>query len=228
LRNGKASAFFPQQIRLRHAYFIITHFSMAAPTIARLAGRAQPAAPSARPELPPTDAEDEVPPPPEWLNDVPPIGEPAPVPASASAPTPPPVVAPPPKQTAPVGPSLASARESMRPIYDKAKSVGFQLGALLNGGCDIIRSDEDTIVLGFRHEFHAIKASENANLDALTRIISEVLGRQVSVRCELADDVIAWTQREATSRGRDNPLVRAAQQMGAQVVRSGSEEPSED
>lgn len=112
----------------------------------------------------------------------------------------------------------------MRPIYEKAKSVGFQLGALLNGGCDMIQADEENVVLGFRHEFHAIKASEKQNLDALTRIISEVLGRQVAVRCEVAEDVVAWTQREAGSRGRDNPLVRAAQEMGAQVVSTGTEE----
>ena len=115
----------------------------------------------------------------------------------------------------------------MRPIYDKARAVGFQLGALLNGGCDIIQSDEDVIVLGFRSEFHATKISEKANLEALTRIISEVLGRPVSVRCEVSEDVVAWTQREANARGRDNPLVRAAQEMGAQVVRSGPEEPEE-
>jgi hypothetical protein len=112
----------------------------------------------------------------------------------------------------------------MRPIYDKAKAVGFQLGALLNGGCDIIQSDDDVVVLGFRHEFHAIKASEKQNLDALTRIISEVLGRQVVVRCEVAEDVVAWTQREASARGRDNPLVRAAQEMGAQVVSTRPDE----
>lgn len=112
----------------------------------------------------------------------------------------------------------------MRPIYEKAKAVGFQLGALLNGGCDIIQSDESVIVLGFRHEFHAIKASEKQNLDALTRIVGEVLGRELVVRCEVSEDVVAWTQREANSRGRDNPLVRAAQEMGAQVVRTGPDE----
>ena len=116
----------------------------------------------------------------------------------------------------------------MRPIFEKAKAVGFQLGALLNGGCDIIQSDDDVVVFGFRHEFHAIKASEKANLDPLTRIISEVLGRQVAVRCEVAEEVVAWTQREASARGGDNPLVRAAQEMGAQVVRSGPEPTDQD
>jgi hypothetical protein len=40
----------------------------------------------------------------------------------------------------------------------------------------------------------------------------------------VAEDVVAWTQREASPRGRDNPLVRAAQQMGAQVVGAGPDE----
>jgi DNA polymerase-3 subunit gamma/tau len=160
-------------------------------------------------------------PPPDWLDDVAPLGEPAPVTPANGADTPPPRSA---RPSADIEPSLAAAREQMRPIYEKAKAVGFQLGALLNGGCDIIQAGEDVVVLGFRHEFHAIKASEKKNLDDLTRIIGEVLGREVTVRCEVAEDVVAWTQREAGSRGRDNPLVRAAQQMGAQVVRTGQDE----
>ena len=199
-------------------------------------GRVTPSGASSRPQS--SRPADDTPPPPEWLNDVPPLGEPAATqPANGAATTPPPpapatpppaATQPPPKSSAPVGAALSEAREAMRPIFEKAKAVGFQLGALLNGGCDIIQSDDDVIVLGFRHEFHAIKASEKANLDPLTRIISEVLGRQVAVRCEVAEEVVAWTQREAGARGRDNPLVRAAQEMGAQVVRSGPEPTDQD
>jgi hypothetical protein len=114
----------------------------------------------------------------------------------------------------------------MRAIYERAKAVGFQLGALLNGGCDIIQADEDLVVLGFKAEFHATKMSEKANKEAITRIISEVLGRSVNVRCDVSEDVVAWTQREANARARENPLVRAAQEMGAQVVRSGPDQPT--
>ena len=193
---------------------------------------------SAAPSSPYNPPAEDTPPPPEWLNDVPPIGEPA-RPANGGASPPAPETQPQPRTSTPapttasvmpstpVGASLSDAREAMRPIYEKAKAVGFQLGALLNGGCDIIQADEETIVLGFRHEFHAVKASEKQNLDALTRIIGEVLGRQVSVRCEVAEDVVAWTQREASSRGRDNPLVRAAQEMGAQVVGTRPEDAQE-
>ena len=192
-------------------------------------GRATPADAPSRPQT--ARPADDTPPPPDWLNDVPSLGEPAATRPANSTPTTPqppvPAATPPsapPKPSTPVGAALSDAREAMRPIYDKAKAVGFQLGALLNGGCDIIQSDDDVVVLGFRHEFHAIKASEKQNLDALTRIISEVLGRQVVVRCEVAEDVVAWTQREASARGRDNPLVRAAQEMGAQVVSTRPDE----
>jgi DNA polymerase III subunit gamma/tau len=188
---------------------------------------AQPSGPVARPS-------DDIPPPPERLNDAPPLDEPAPSrPSNGSATrTPGPATGQPPAPSparppvVPGDPSLEAERSAMRPIYERAKTVGFQLGALLNGGCDIIHSEDDVIVLGFRHEFHAVKASEKANLEHLTRIIGEVLGRTVSVRCEVSEDVVAWTQREAGVRGRDNPLVRAAQEMGAQVLRSGPDEPA--
>ncbi len=190
----------------------------------------------------PSAPEEDVPPPPPWLDEVPPLGEPATAspsngsdqptastpPPAPKAPEPAPTPTPTARPSAPAGTSLAAAREAMRPIYEKAKSVGFQLGALLNGGCDIIQADESVVILGFRHEFHAIKASEQKNLDTLTRVVSEVLGREVLVRCEVAEDVVAWTQREATSRGRDNPLVRAAQEMGAQVVRTGPDETGDE
>lgn len=113
----------------------------------------------------------------------------------------------------------------MRPIYEKARAKGFQLGALLNGGCDIIDADEATIVLGFRHEFHATKASERQNLDTLAQIVSDVMGRPTAVRCVQSPDVAAWTQRESAARGRDNPLVRAAEEMGARILTSETDEP---
>ncbi len=70
--------------------------------------------------------------------------------------------------TGPVAPTLSAARSQMRPIYEKARAAGFQLGALLNSGCDIIDADESGVVLGFRHPIHANKASEKQNLDVLT------------------------------------------------------------
>jgi len=58
-------------------------------------------------------------------------------------------------------------------------------------------------------------------LKVLTDVVSEVLGRDVSVRCVHDPEVEAWTRRENVSR---SPLVRAAQEMGARVL---SPEPEE-
>jgi hypothetical protein len=110
----------------------------------------------------------------------------------------------------------------MRPIYEKARSTGFQLGALLNSGCDVVEVSEDGIVLGFRHAIHAGKASEKQNLEALSAIVSEVLGVATAVRCVEAPDVTPWNQRETVAR---NPLVRAAQEMGARILTENEEPP---
>ena len=109
----------------------------------------------------------------------------------------------------------------MRSVYDRARAAGFQLGALLNSGCDIIEADESAIVIGFRHPIHASKASEKPNLDALAAIVSEVMGRPMSVRCVHHADVEAWTQREAGGR---SALVRAAQEMGGRILSAEPED----
>ena len=115
----------------------------------------------------------------------------------------------------PVGASLEEARGQMRAVYERARASGFQLGALLNSGCDIIEANESAIVIGFRHPIHAEKASEKANLDALAAIASEVLGRPLSVRCEHQPAVEPWNQRTSTGR---SSLVQAAQEMGGRIL----------
>ncbi|HWC31109.1 MAG TPA: DNA polymerase III subunit gamma/tau [Dehalococcoidia bacterium] len=123
----------------------------------------------------------------------------------------------------PVGASLEAARAQMRPLYERAKSAGFQLGALLNSGCDIIEAGESSIVIGFRHANHANKASEKANLDALAAIASEVMGRPTSVSCVHDPEIEAWTQRQPPNR---SALVRAAQEMGGRILSSEPEDPA--
>jgi hypothetical protein len=117
--------------------------------------------------------------------------------------------------SAPVGASLEDALGQMRAVYERARASGFQLGALLNSGCDIIEAGESDIVIGFRHPIHANKASEKANLDALAAIISQVMGRPLSVRCVHSPTVEPWNQRAATSR---SALVQAAQEMGGRIL----------
>jgi len=123
----------------------------------------------------------------------------------------------------PVEASLEGARAQMRTVYERAKAAGFQLGALLNSGCDIIEADESAIAVGFRHPNHASKASERPNLDALAAIFSEVMGRPMSVRCVHDANVEAWTARGAGNR---SALVRAAQEMGGRILASEPEDPA--
>jgi DNA polymerase-3 subunit gamma/tau len=117
---------------------------------------------------------------------------------------------------------LMQAREHMRPAYERARAAGFQLGALLNSGCDIIEADDSALVLGFQHSIHVTKASEAQNLQALSEIFSEVMGKTVNIRCVHDPNVEAWRLRQA---GRSSPLVRAAQEMGGRILSSEPEDP---
>jgi len=156
--------------------------------------------------------------------------EPAPPPAAEPVETPVetsttvPIVTPEPQPvrvaSGPIGASLEEARGQMRAVYEKARASGFQLGALLNSGCDIIEADESVIVIGFRYANHAGKASEKPNLDALAAIVSEVMSRPVSVRCVHEPAVEPWSQRTS---GRSS-LVQAAQEMGGRILSSGPED----
>jgi DNA polymerase-3 subunit gamma/tau len=111
----------------------------------------------------------------------------------------------------------AALRDNMRLIYQKARTASPTLGALLNSGCDIIKADEREVIFGFRFRNHATKASEKVNLDAIQAIFSELVGREVAVACRFEEGVTDWKQREA-ARGKDSPLVRAAQEMGARLI----------
>ena len=117
--------------------------------------------------------------------------------------------------------SLEAAKAQMRAIYEKARAAGFQLGALLNSGCDIIEADESAIVIGFKHPNHADKVSEKPNLDALAAIVSVVMGRPLSVRCVHEPSVEPWSQRTSAA---GSSLVQAAQEMGGRILSSGPED----
>ena len=119
------------------------------------------------------------------------------------------------------GSSLEAARAQMRAVYERARSTGFQLGALLNSGCDIIDADESAIVIGFKHPNHADKVAEKPNLDALAVIVSEVMGRPLSVRCVHEPSVESWSQRTSAA---GSSLVQAAQEMGGRILSSGPED----
>jgi hypothetical protein len=108
---------------------------------------------------------------------------------------------------------LQALRDQLPRIYQAARARDPRVAAFINSGCDIIEADDQMIKLGFMHTALLEKVENPQNLEVLTAVIREVLGRAVEVRCVHAPQVEAWTRRVPSS-----PLVRAAQEMGARVV----------
>ncbi len=122
---------------------------------------------------------------------------------------------------APSGPlTLGPAREFMRPIFEAARKRLFNVGAYLNGACDITDANDSEITLAFKFPVHLEKVSDPGNLQVITAAVSEVLGRPLVVKCVLDPNVEPWQRRETASR---SPLVRAAQEMGARILRKDEE-----
>jgi hypothetical protein len=92
---------------------------------------------------------------------------------------------------------------------------------LINSVCDIIEVDESSLTFAFKYPVHAEKATLKANLEMLGEIVTEVMGRPLTVRCILDPEIESWQRRNTASR---SPLVRAAQEMGARVLSSEPEE----
>ena len=113
--------------------------------------------------------------------------------------------------------SLAFARQSMQEIYDRTRAANVRVAALINSVCDIIEVDDASLTLGFRFEAHLTKALAPESLQLLTETVSAVIGRPMTVKCIQDPGIESWRQRDSANR---NPLVRAAQEMGARVVSS--------
>jgi hypothetical protein len=106
----------------------------------------------------------------------------------------------------------------MQQIYYAAKGRDARIGAFVNSACDIIDADDQIITFGFLHEPILAMVQQPQNLKVLAEVASEVLGRSVKVKCVHDPNVEPWTRRSPR-----NPLVRAAEQMGARVVSRNEE-----
>ena len=111
-------------------------------------------------------------------------------------------------------PGLAETRARWQEIYQRARQLHYRTGALLNSGCGIIRASEEEIVFGFRHTMllDRMEADGGENLRALQQAVDDVLGPGRTVRCVLAPNV------EVQRPGRGGHLVRAAEELGGQVL----------
>jgi DNA polymerase-3 subunit gamma/tau len=119
-----------------------------------------------------------------------------------------------PAPSAEATPQLAEARGRWPDIYQRARDLHYQTGALLNSGCGIIEADADEVVFGFRHSVHLGRMQGNGgeHLRALQQAVDEVLGTGRTVRCVLAPDV------EVQRPPRGGHLVRAAEELGGQLL----------
>jgi len=123
--------------------------------------------------------------------------------------------APPDKSPEGVDPALAEVRARWQDIYTRARELHYKTGALLNSGCDIIQASEGEIVFGFRHTMllERMLADGGENLQALQQAVDDVLGPGRAVRC-------VQDSKVETHRPRGGHLVRAAEEMGGQVLSS--------
>lgn len=62
------------------------------------------------------------------------------------------------------------------------RSRDLQLQALLRAG-EPVAVDDDTILIRFKHEYHAQRTSERQNLQLLEEVLGQLVGQPVSVRC---------------------------------------------
>ena len=127
---------------------------------------------------------------------------------------PPPIEEAPPPVAAGEPLDLADVRARWQDIYKRARELDFQTGALLNSGCGIIEATGEEIVFGFRLKLMFDKMQENngKNLRALQQAVDEALGPGRRVRCVLDPNV------EQQRSGRGGHLVRAAQELGGEVL----------
>ena len=99
----------------------------------------------------------------------------------ASVPTTPPAPA-----AAPGRPDSATVRRSWDAIRDAVKRRKRTVGAYLMEAT--VRDVEgDTVVLAFRHAFHANAMSNGQSLEIFVQALTEVLGGKWKVRCEVGD-----------------------------------------
>jgi DNA polymerase-3 subunit gamma/tau len=111
--------------------------------------------------------------------------------------------------------SVEEVRENWPRIYDRTRAIDFRAGALLNSECGIVGISDDELVFAFRRQIHfdRMHADGGDNLRALQQAVDDVLGPGRTVRCVLDPDVSTQTPRP-----RGGHLVRAAEELGGQVM----------
>ena len=144
--------------------------------------------------------------------------EPAPEPKTEPAPTPEPEKKPV-TQPAKAAPAAAATDDLLASVRQASREGDRQLSALLNGSCEVLSAEGDTVVLGFYHTFHLERVESGAYQEPLDELFSAALGRKVEVKYEHAPR----DRSSETPEPKGGHLVKAAQELGARTVSSSKE-----
>ncbi|MCH7809592.1 MAG: DNA polymerase III subunit gamma/tau [Chloroflexi bacterium] len=144
--------------------------------------------------------------------------EPAPEPKTEPAPTPEPEKKPA-TEPAKAAPAAAATDDLLASVRQASREGDRQLSALLNGSCEVLSAEGDTVVLGFYHTFHLERVESGAYQEPLDELFSTALGRKVEVKYEHAPR----DRGSETPEPKGGHLVKAAQELGARTVSSTKE-----
>lgn len=196
---------------------LVELISEAPETVAPVAAAAPAKAPEAKPQReasPPVKAA--APPPPPKAEPAPKASTPpAEAPASETSVAAPPAEEPAPAEPAPAAePRKAAASaggDLLANVRAALNETDKNLGALLNGSCEVVSNEGDKVVLGFFHTFHLERVETGGYRAALEGAFSAALGRKISIKFEHAP-----RERPAGNGPRKGGhLVRAARDLGA-------------
>jgi len=99
----------------------------------------------------------------------------------------------------------------------KEKETDKQLGALLNGSCEVKSLEGDVLTLGFYHTFHLERIESGQYGQRLTELFSAVAGSPVRV------ELVHAPRAPSATRAPGGHLVKAAQELGAKPIGKGEQ-----
>ena len=96
-----------------------------------------------------------------------------------------------PRQAEPAAAAAGEPADLLRSVRDRLRSSKHgRLSAMLNGSCRITEQSDDALTLGFLPNFQNFHQPEiEGNIQAVAAAFSQVLGREVSIRCIAIDRV---------------------------------------
>jgi DNA polymerase-3 subunit gamma/tau len=121
-------------------------------------------------------------------------------------------------------------RDRWSEFLNALRPRNLSLEALMRS-CRPVAVEGDVVVLGFDYDFHRGKVEEDRNRQDVEEVLSGLVGQRYRVRCVLAQGLrqertVAAPQRAPSDSPvvqsvSDDPVVRAAVELGAEIVQQG-------